>query len=63
MRDELFIKITNATGSKKIKRLVSVCAWCPKDSYPELADSEEYTHGLCEKHYQMLSKHSLKEIK
>ncbi len=35
-------------------QLVSVCAWCPKDIYPTLMSNQEYTHGLCKKHYRQL---------
>jgi hypothetical protein len=37
--------------------LVNVCAWCPKENYPKIHMWQKYTHGLCEKHYRMLSKH------
>lgn len=35
--------------------LVKVCAWCPKDEYPSLKKGEEYTHGMCRRHYRELS--------
>lgn len=37
------------------KTLVKVCAWCPKADYPLLKKGEEYTHGMCRKHYRQLS--------
>lgn len=37
------------------KPLIKVCAWCPKDTYPALKPGEEYTHGMCHKHYRQLS--------
>jgi len=37
------------------KKWVNVCAWCPKKNYPDLKPWEEYTHGLCRKHYRKLS--------
>ena len=41
---------------KSVKRiLVSVCEWCPKGNYPVLKGGEEYTHGMCRKHYKQLS--------
>lgn len=64
MHDELFIKITDkAKKKKKVKKLINVCAWCPKNTYPPLNEFEEYSHGLCERHYQLLSKHAVKELK
>ena len=38
-----------------LRTLVNVCAWCPKRNYPALKDGQEYTHGMCKKHYKKLS--------
>ncbi len=54
MKNEMFVKIRNDASSKRVKKLINVCAWCPKSSYPKLEEYEDYTHGLCEKHYQLL---------
>ncbi len=53
----MFVKLPKeATGVTVVtKTMVNVCAWCPKESYPTLKSTEEYTHGLCEKHYRMLT--------
>lgn len=51
--DEVFIKIEPSI-KRKIKKLINVCAWCPKNTYPKLAPNEDYTHGLCDKHYMLL---------
>lgn len=59
MEDELFIKIQSTTKGKTVKRLINVCAWCPKNTYPKLETHEDYTHGLCEKHYQILRSQKL----
>ena len=53
MKDELFVQVT-LDKKRTAKKLVSVCAWCPKKDYPVLESFEDYTHGLCEKHYQEL---------
>lgn len=37
------------------KTLIKVCAWCPKKDYPQLKPTEEFTHGMCRKHYRELS--------
>lgn len=34
------------------RQLVNVCAWCPKDGYPMLKAWQEYTHGICRRHYK-----------
>jgi len=41
--------------AKKDRSLIKVCAWCPKKEYPALKPWEEYTHGMCRKHYRQLS--------
>jgi len=46
--------------STKHPKLIKVCAWCPKKDYPKLEVNQEYTHGMCLKHYRQLSMH--KEI-
>jgi hypothetical protein len=44
----------------KYPTLIWVCAWCPKEKYPALLKGEEYTHGMCRKHYaQIRNKRSL----
>lgn len=40
---------------KPHRSLVKVCAWCPKKYYPALKQGQEYTHGMCKKHYKELS--------
>lgn len=58
MKKTMFVKIpkeSDIRGNFAVpKTLIRVCAWCPKNEYPPLKDSEDYTHGLCEKHYKML---------
>src|SRR5688572_6410608 len=41
---------------KHSKRMIKVCAWCPKTGYPTLKKNQEYTHGICRKHYRLISK-------
>lgn len=60
MKKTMFVKLPKGVNDMPVysKTMVRVCAWCPRDQYPILKESEEYTHGLCEKHYKMLkSKH------
>ena len=38
-----------------IKNLIWVCAWCSKEKYPILLRGEEYTHGICRRHYRKLN--------
>lgn len=38
-------------------KFIKVCAWCPNTNYPALSINEEYTHGMCLKHYKQLSLH------
>lgn len=33
-----------------VEGLVSVCAWCPPESYQPLKINEAYTHGICPRH-------------
>ena len=40
----------------QVKNLVWVCAWCSKEKYPVLLRGVEYTHGICRRHYQELSR-------
>lgn len=51
MKKTIYVKIEEKP-LKMVKKMIKVCAWCPKNSYPKLKKSEEYTHGLCEKHYE-----------
>jgi len=37
------------------KKLIKVCAWCAKTDYPLLKKNEEYTHGICGKHYRKIT--------
>lgn len=60
MKKTIFVKIP--TEDKEVKSrtepfriMVNVCAWCPREEYPHLKDLEEYTHGLCDKHYKILT--------
>lgn len=53
MSDELFVKVS-LDRRQPVKKLIPVCAWCPKEEYPLLKAREDYTHGLCERHYHEL---------
>ncbi|CAN5184627.1 hypothetical protein BH09PAT1_BH09PAT1_1150 [soil metagenome] len=55
MKKTFYVKILEDDQIPKVsKTMINVCAWCPKNKYPKLKDTEEYTHGLCDKHYLML---------
>lgn len=45
-------RVITLSGVKHI-RLIWVCAWCSKTSYPKLHPQEEYTHGICEEHLRI----------
>lgn len=34
--------------------LVKACAWCPRSTQTKLGEREEYTHGVCDKHFLLL---------
>ena len=58
MKKSFFVKLPKEATTESFRIMVNVCAWCPKEDYPQLKELEEYTHGLCDKHYHMLkSKH------
>jgi hypothetical protein len=54
--NSLLKKIIISLINKQQLYLVRVCAWCPKDKYPKLHMWQKYTHGICHKHYRLLSK-------
>jgi len=41
-----------ATGERV--ELIKACAWCPRSLYPALSKDQEYTHGVCGKHFLSL---------
>ena len=43
------------SSMKNSSSLIKVCAWCPKADYPALRPGQDYTHGMCRKHYRQLS--------
>lgn len=49
MKTQLPILITHYFNNVPIE-LISVCAWCPSETYPVLEKDQEYTHGMCERH-------------
>ena len=55
MKKQLFNNIFMKKKNEHQQTLISVCAWCPKEEYPKLKSNEEYTHGMCRKHYRKLS--------
>lgn len=55
MKNKIFNNIFVKKKNERQQTLISVCAWCPKDDYPKLKKNEEYTHGMCRKHYRKLS--------
>lgn len=47
---------TKNRSAPHVKTLIWVCAWCSKKRYPTLMRDEEYTHGICRKHYKKLNR-------
>jgi len=35
-------------------KLVFACAWCPKSQRPRIKQDEEYSHGVCQRHFARL---------
>lgn len=35
-------------------QLILVCAWCPKSGYPMLEQGQEYSHGMCDDHLEVM---------
>ncbi len=52
------------TTGERVK-LIEACAWCPRSLYPDLSEDQEYTHGICSKHYKSLMEtlHKKKEVR
>jgi hypothetical protein len=58
MPAKLFLTILSnniPSPMKNSSSLIKVCAWCPKKDYPQLQSGQDYTHGMCHKHYRELS--------
>ncbi|GEM_PF-2775789 len=55
MNIQIFKDILINRKALQDSRLIKVCAWCPKEDYPVLFAGQEYTHGMCRKHYRKLS--------
>lgn len=45
---------TMRTLTGEIVTLVWACAWCPRNTWQKLKPNEDYTHGICKKHFKKL---------
>jgi hypothetical protein len=55
MKRKSIMRLFSLKKQPEKRILVNVCAWCPKGNYPALKVGQEYTHGMCRKHYKKLS--------